>query len=92
MTDDTGKKIGRTVTAYPPGDRPPLKPEKTLTIYQDIRKHFRPTQGIFVADETTWGIAPDVGAGQFFALDDHTHGSPPDPGPFAVAMAVALGG
>jgi len=36
---------------------------------------------VTVTDETTWGLATDVGTGTKFARDDHTHGSPPEPFP-----------
>jgi len=89
MTD--GKKIGRTVTAYPPDSRPQYQ-QSTVLIYPDARKPLDFGGGYSVEDETTWGITPDAGSSTYVALMDHTHGSPDDPRPFSVAMAVALGG
>lgn len=38
------------------------------------------TPATTVTDETTWGIAPAVGSDTEYARQDHTHGSPADPG------------
>jgi hypothetical protein len=38
------------------------------------------TPAATVTDETTWGIAPSVGVSTNYAREDHTHGTPADPG------------
>lgn len=38
------------------------------------------TPATTVTDETSWGITPDVGTDTEYARQDHTHGSPSDPG------------
>lgn len=50
-----------------------------------------PSPATTVTDETTYDLDFAVGTGTEYARDDHTHGSPPTPTPFALADVLAVG-